>query len=71
MKYQLFRKRGQTCSNKHTFSQNQKVVSGLSFVSLAFLHDSCLLNAGLEHYKSNFAFEQSKLPNNSVFGMYY
>ena len=38
---------------------------------LAFLQNSFLLNAGLEHSKSGLIFEQSRLPNNFIFGMLY
>ena len=57
--------------NAKQLRQNQITLIGLSFVPLAFLQNACLLNAVLDHSRSDLVLQQPRLRNNFIFGMHY
>ena len=57
--------------NKDRIGVWSGIVSYLRLSPLVFLQCACLLNAGLEHSRSDLVFEQSRLPTNFIIGMLY
>ena len=54
------------CRNVEQLRWNQNSPSGLSFVPMPLLQNTCLLNVGLELLRSDLVFEQSKLRNSFI-----
>ena len=56
-----------SCKNSKQQGQNGTTVNDISFASLAFLQQACLLNTELEYFRSNLVFRQLRLCSDLIF----
>ena len=59
------------CENFKQQEQNRQIISCSWILPLVFFQHWCLLNVGLEHFRSDLVFKQHSLCNNFIFGMLY